>query len=150
MQLLIGNRNYSSWSMRAWVLMRALDLPFETRMVRFDGFEPDSTFKRTLAAYPCAGKVPVLVEGDLAVWESLAIVEYLADRFPERAIWPTDRTQRARARTLCAEMHAGFAALRSACPMNIEAELPAVRTWMEDARAEQDFRPFEEPYRSAP
>lgn len=126
MQLLIGNRNYSSWSMRPWVLMRAFDLPFATRMVRFDGFEPDSAFKRTLAAFDCAGKVPVLVDQALVIWESLAIVEYLAERFPDRPVWPVDPMQRARARSLCAEMHAGFAALRGACPMNIEARLPEV------------------------
>ena len=126
MQLYIGNKNYSSWSMRPWVLVRQFGLPVEEVMVRFDGFDPDSRFKQTMAAITPTGRVPVLVDEGFVVWDTLAIAEYLADRFPEHALWPRDRLQRARARSLCAEMHSGFGALRNACPMNIEAQLPEV------------------------
>ena len=126
MQLHIGNKNYSSWSMRPWVLMRQAGIAFEEVMVRFDSFSDDSQFKQHLSGLTPVGKVPVLVDGDLVVWDTLAIAEYLAERFPEHALWPRERTARARARSVCAEMHSGFAALRSACPMNIEARLPEV------------------------
>ena len=124
LQLYIGNKNYSSWSMRAWVLMRQSGIDFEEVMLRFDGFSPDSRFKRRVAELSPAGQVPVLVDGDLVVWDTLAIAEYLAERFPQRALWPVHPAHRARARSLCAEMHGGFSALRAACPMNIEARLP--------------------------
>ena len=126
MQLLIGNKNYSSWSMRPWVLMRHFAIPFDEVMVRFDAMKTDSLFKRRVAELSPAGRVPVLVDDGLVVWDTLAIAEYLAERFPERALWPRDARERARARSLCAEMHAGFSALRSHCPQNIEASLPAV------------------------
>lgn len=127
MQLYIGNKNYSSWSMRPWVLLRQFGIPFDEVMVRFDSFDAGSVFKTTLARVTPTGTVPVLVDdGGLAVWDTLAIAEYLAERHPERALWPRDARQRARARSVCAEMHAGFRALRSACPMNIEASLPEV------------------------
>lgn len=123
LKLVIGNKNYSSWSMRPWVLMRQAGIDFEEVQVRFDSFAPDSGFKRALARLKVAGKVPVLLDGDFAVWDTLAIAEYLAELFPDRNLWPADRRLRARARSVCAEMHAGFSALRSHCPMNIEAEL---------------------------
>jgi len=128
MKLYIGNKNYSSWSMRPWVLLKALDIPFEEVMLRFD-FSEGSAFYQTLAAISPVAKVPVLVDDDgFAVWDTLAIAEYLADRHPGLAVWPQDRQGRARARSLCAEMHAGFGALRSLCPMNIEAFFPEVGT----------------------
>jgi glutathione S-transferase len=126
LKLYIGNKNYSSWSMRPWVLMRQAGITFDEVMVRFDSFDADSDFKRALKDVNPVGKVPVLVDGDLAIWDTLAIAEYLAERFPDKALWPTDPKARARARSVCAEMHAGFTALRSACPMNIEASLPDV------------------------
>jgi glutathione S-transferase len=130
LHLHIGNKNYSSWSMRPWVLLRHFDLPFEEVMHRFDSFDAGSRFKQAVTQLSPVGKVPLLVHGDLVVWDTLAIAEYLAEyaaeHFPEHALWPRDQTARARARSLCAEMHSGFAALRSACPMNIEASLPAV------------------------
>jgi glutathione S-transferase len=126
MQLHIGNKNYSSWSMRPWVLMRQAGIPFEEVMVRFDGFSPQSQFKQRVGALNPAGKVPILVDGTLVVWDTLAIAEYVAERFPEHQLWPRERAARARARSVCAEMHSGFSALRSACPMNIEARLPEV------------------------
>jgi glutathione S-transferase len=125
-KLYIGNKNYSSWSMRPWVLMRQAGIAFDEVMVRFDSFDADSDFKRALKDVNPVGKVPVLMDGDLAVWDTLAIAEYLAERFPEKSLWPADPRSRARARSVCAEMHAGFTALRGACPMNIEAALPEV------------------------
>ena len=126
MQLLIGNKNYSSWSMRPWVLMRQFGIAFEEVMVRFDAMSADSHFKQRVLQVSPAGRVPVLIDDDLVVWDTLAIAEYLAERFPHHALWPRDMQQRARARSLCAEMHSGFAALRSHCPQNLEASLPDV------------------------
>jgi glutathione S-transferase len=126
LQLLIGNKNYSSWSMRPWVLMRQFDIRFEEVMLRFDGFDEQSVFKQRLKGLTPAGKVPVLVDDGFAIWDTLAIAEYLAERFPSLSLWPQDARERARARSLCAEMHSGFSALRSHCPMNIEASLPEV------------------------
>ena len=127
MKLIIGNKNYSSWSLRPWLLMVECGIPFEEVRVRFDSFAPDSTFKRTLAPLTPTGTVPVLVDDDgFTVWDSLAIVETLAERYPDRGVWPSDARARARARTLCAEMHAGFGALRRAFPVNLEASLPEV------------------------
>ena len=126
LKLYIGNKNYSSWSMRPWVLLRQAGIDFEEVMVRFDGFGPEAQFKQLIAPINPVGKVPVLVHDGLVVWDTLAIAEYVAEQFPEHALWPSERTARARARSLCAEMHSGFAALRSACPMNIEAHLPEV------------------------
>ncbi len=130
LQLHIGNKNYSSWSMRPWVLLRHFGLPFQEVMHRFDSFDLESRFKQSVGQLSPVGKVPVLVHGDLIVWDTLAIAEYLAEyaseNFPEHALWPRDQAQRARARSLCAEMHSGFGALRSACPVNIEASLPDV------------------------
>ena len=124
LQLYIGNKNYSSWSMRPWVLMTQAGIPFEEIMVRFDSFESDSSFKKALRGLNPVGKVPVLVDEGFAVWDMLAIAEYLAERFPDKRLWPVDARHRARARSVCAEMHSGFGALRSHCPMNIEAALP--------------------------
>ncbi len=126
MQLVIGNKNYSSWSMRPWVLMRQAGIAFEEVLLRFDSFGPDSRFKRALAAYTPVGRVPVLVDDGFAIWDTLAIAEYLAEKFPQARLWPEATHARARARSVCAEMHAGFGALRSHCPMNIEAALPDV------------------------
>ena len=127
MKLVIGNKNYSSWSMRPWVLARHFGLPFEEVVARFDSFDADSGFKRAVAAVSPAGKVPVLVEDDgSTVWDSLAIAERLAELFPQHALWPRDARARARARSVSAEMHAGFGALREHCGMNIEASLPEV------------------------
>lgn len=126
MQLYIGNKNYSSWSMRPWVLLRQFGIPFDEVMVRFDSFDAGSGFKTALAGVSPTGKVPVLVDDGFIVWDTLAMAEYLAERFPQHALWPRDRLQRARARSLCAEMHSGFTALRGACPQNLEAALPEV------------------------
>ena len=126
LKLYIGNKNYSSWSMRPWVLMTQAGIAFEEVMLRFDSFDQGSQFKRGLAGISPVGKVPVLVDDGLVVWDTLAIAEYLAEQFPELHLWPRETDKRARARSVCAEMHSGFAALRGACPMNIEAHLPDV------------------------
>ncbi|HSV80346.1 MAG TPA: glutathione S-transferase family protein [Ramlibacter sp.] len=122
--LYIGNKNYSSWSMRPWVLLKQAGIPFTERMVRFDGFDADSEFKQTILQVNPAGRVPTLMDDGFAVWDTLAIAEYLAERFPEHQLWPRDRAARARARSVCGEMHAGFNGLRTHCSMNIEASLP--------------------------
>ena len=139
MQLLIGNKNYSSWSMRPWVLMRQLGLHFEEVKLRFD-FADHSPFRRAVARFSPAGRVPVLVDDDFSVWDSLAIAEYLHDKFPGHGVWPEDIRQRARARCLAAEMHSGFNALRQHCPMNIEAHLPELgaKLWAEQAGVRND------------
>lgn len=125
LQLVIGNKNYSSWSMRPWVLMRHFGMAFEEVRLRFD-FTPGSDYFRALATYTPTGKVPVLLVDGFAVWDTLAIVETVADLHPQHAVWPRAQQARARARSLCAEMHAGFGALREHAPMNIEASLPDV------------------------
>lgn len=128
MKLVIGNKNYSSWSMRPWVLMRQAGIAFEELRIDFTGgFDAGSPFKRELERYTGAGRVPVLLLDDgHAVWDTLAIVETLAEKFPDRALWPGDANTRALARSACAEMHSGFTALRTHFPMNIEASLPDV------------------------
>ena len=125
-KLYIGNKNYSSWSMRPWVLLRQAGIPFEEVIVRFDSFSADSQFKQQLGPVSPTGKVPVLVDGDLVIWDTLAIAEYVAEQFPQHGLWPADKAARARARSVCAEMHSGFQALRGTCMMNIEASLPDV------------------------
>ena len=120
MKLFIGNKNYSSWSLRPWLLMRVKDLPFEEQRIVLD--QPGS--KASLLRASPSGRVPVLVDGDRTIWDSLAIVEYLAERFPQSSLWPTDADARALARSITCEMHAGFAALRTAMPMNCRARLP--------------------------
>lgn len=125
MQLYIGNKNYSSWSLRPWLLMKHAGIPFEEVKLRLSQ-DLDSDFKRRLAAIAPSGRVPVLVDEGFAVWDTLAIAEYLAEKYPAKQLWPAQPLARARARSLCAEMHAGFGALRNHCGMNIEASLPEV------------------------
>ena len=127
LQLYIGNKNYSSWSMRAGVLLAQAGIPFEEHLMRFDSFtDPDSPFKRAVLKVNPAGRVPALVDDGFVVWDSLAIAEYVAEKFPDKQLWPRDAKARARARSVCAEMHSGFADLRTYCGMNIEACLPEV------------------------
>lgn len=223
-KLYIGNKNYSSWSMRPWVLMKQAGIPFEEVKLRFDSFEAGSQFKKAIGTLNPVAKVPVLVDGELVVWDTLAIAEYLAETFPEKQLWPRAVADRARARSICAEMHSGFGSLRSLCGMNIEASLadvgarllkenaglqadvdrivqmwtglldahggpmlfgefsiadayfapvgtriktyglpvtaavsayiervqalPGIKAWIDDALAEKDFLPFEDPYRT--
>jgi glutathione S-transferase len=112
--LVIGNKNYSSWSLRPWLLLRQAGIPFEE--VRIPLYGPDSAAQ--IARYSPAGKLPVLLDGATRVWESLAICESLAERFPEAGGWPAAGPARAEARSVAAEMHAGFASLRAELPMN--------------------------------
>ncbi len=125
MQLYIANKNYSSWSLRPWLLMTHAGIAFEEVKLRLN-FDEGSDFKSVLSRIAPTGRVPVLVDEGLAVWDTLAIAEYLAEKYPALHLWPADRQARARARSLCAEMHAGFGALRNNFPMNIEASLPEV------------------------
>ena len=113
--LVIGNKNYSSWSMRPWLAMKVAGIAFEEVVISLDA--PD--FKQRLSKISGTGKVPALVDGNVAVWESLAILEYLAETFPQAALWPADAKARAHARAIASEMHAGFVPLRRHCPMNI-------------------------------
>ena len=125
LQLYIGNKNYSSWSLRPWLLMKHAGIPFEEKKVRL-GWEDDSPFKKTMYSLAPSGRVPLLIDDRFPIWDSLAIAETLAERFPEKALWPRDPKQRARARSLCAEMHSGFGELRSTFGMNLEARLPEI------------------------
>jgi glutathione S-transferase len=115
LELVIGNKNYSSWSFRPWLAMKVARIAFAETVIPLD--TPD--FKSRIADLSVAGKVPVLIDGDTRVWESLAILEYLAERFPEAGLWPRDAHARAHARAICSEMHAGFQPLRRQFPMNM-------------------------------
>lgn len=114
-RLLIGNKNYSSWSLRPWLLLTAFGIPFDEELVPLDTPE----FKARVTAISPAGCVPVLVDGEAVLWESLAIIEHVAEQFPDKAIWPSDVGARAHARSIANEMHAGFRGLRAAAPMNL-------------------------------
>jgi glutathione S-transferase len=131
LQLVIGNKNYSSWSMRPWLAMRASNIVFEEIFVPLYTGKAD---KERILSFSRSGKVPVLVDGDVTVWDSLAIVEYVAERFPEARLWPDDRARRAHARSISAEMHSGFLALRNECGMNLHRPVRAIPL-SEDARA---------------
>ncbi len=122
LKLVIGNKNYSSWSMRPWVAMKASGISFEEIFIPLYTGTADK--QRILDVSP-AGKVPALIDGDLRVWDSLAIIEYLAERFPEARLWPDAREARAHARSIAAEMHSGFAALRNECGMNLHRPVRA-------------------------
>jgi glutathione S-transferase len=115
MKLILGNKNYSSWSMRPWLAMKVADLPFEEEVISLNAPE----FKSRLLQVSGTGKVPTLIDGEVRVWESLAILEYLAEKFPAAKLWPADPEARAHARAIANEMHAGFLPLRRSCPMNM-------------------------------
>ncbi|WP_332683550.1 glutathione S-transferase family protein [Bosea sp. (in: a-proteobacteria)] len=119
MKLVIANKNYSSWSLRPWLALTEFGIAFTEELVPFGPTFDDPDWKRAVSAFTPAGKVPALVDGPITVWDSLAILEYLAEKYPDLAIWPRDREARAMARSICAEMHSGFGALRNACPMNL-------------------------------
>jgi glutathione S-transferase len=132
LKLVIGNKNYSSWSMRPWLALRANNIAFEEVFIPLYTGEAD---KKRILGFTPSGKVPTLVDGDVTVWDSLAIIEYAAERFPEARLWPEDRVGRAHARSISAEMHSGFVALRSECPMNLHRPVGAI-TLSADARAD--------------
>ena len=115
LKLILGNKNYSSWSLRPWIAMKVAGIAFDEVVIPL--YEGD--WKAQIAKHTPAGKVPVLIDGNTTVWESLAILEYLAEKFPEAELWPKDAPARSHARAISAEMHAGFAPLRQKCPMNM-------------------------------
>ena len=119
--LVIGNKAYSSWSLRPWLLLRQAHIEFDEVRIPLYQDGHDAKIRR----YSPAGRVPVLLDGELAVWDSLAICEYLAERHPAAALWPADVAARARARSLSAEMHSGFQALRSGMSMNVRRVYPS-------------------------
>jgi glutathione S-transferase len=131
LKLVIGNKNYSSWSMRPWLGLRANDIPFEEVFIPL---YTDQADKDRILSVSDSGKVPALIDGNLTVWDSLAIIEYLAEKFPEARVWPADRAARAHARAISAEMHSGFMALRNECGMNLHRPIGAVAL-SDDARA---------------
>lgn len=131
--LVIGNKNYSSWSLRPWLLLRHFDVPFEEVRLPLD----TPAFRDDVFRYSPSGRVPVLHDGDLVVWDSLAICDYVNETYLDGRGWPTDRRQRARARSAAAEMHSGFAALRTQLPMNCRRRPDAYR-WKEDAQQDID------------
>jgi glutathione S-transferase len=120
MKLIIGNKNYSSWSIRPWLVLTHFAIPFDEQVVMLSG----EGWREILRKVSPSGKVPVLIDGDVVVYETIAIIEYLAERFPHKKIWPTDRKQRAVARSAAAEMHAGFSSLRNLAPVNLKASYP--------------------------
>jgi glutathione S-transferase len=131
LKLVIGNKNYSSWSMRPWLALRAGGIAFDEVFIPLYTGEADKN--RILAVTP-SGKVPALVDGDVTIWDSLAIIEYVAERFPQARLWPEDRAARAHARSISAEMHSGFMALRNECGMNLHRPIGAIAL-SADARA---------------
>jgi glutathione S-transferase len=131
LKLVIGNKNYSSWSMRPWLALRANNIPFEEIFVPL---YTDKADKDRLLGFNPAGKVPALIDDDVTVWDSLSVIEYLAEKFPQAALWPEDHAARAHARSISAEMHSGFMALRNECGMNLHRPIRAV-AMSDDANA---------------
>src|SRR5450759_1852926 len=131
LNLVIGNKNYSSWSMRPWLALKANNIAFEEIFIPLYTGQAD---KNRILGFTHSGKVPVLIDGDVTVWDSLAIIEYVAERFPEARLWPEDRARRAHARSISAEMHSGFIALRNECGMNLHRPVRAIAL-SADARA---------------
>lgn len=115
LHLIIANKNYSSWSLRPWLAMNMAGLDFDETMIRLD----TPVMKKEIAEHSKAGRLPILHHGKVTIWETLAILEYLAETFPEKKFWPTAKAARATARAISNEMHAGFSSLRNACPMNL-------------------------------
>ena len=136
MKLILGNKNYSSWSLRGWLACRQSGLAFEEITVPLYGEDWDARKKQTDGIEPSSGKVPVLWDGEAVVWDSLAIIEYLADKVGRDRFWPKADEARAFARSIVAEMHAGYQALRSECPMNVRRR---VEGWQISAAAEADI-----------
>jgi glutathione S-transferase len=132
LRLVIGNKNYSSWSMRPWLAMRASNIAFEEIFIPL--YTDDKADKDRILSFSPAGKVPTLIDGDVAVWDSLAIIEYLDERFPDKKLWPEERAERAHARSISAEMHSGFLPLRNECGMNLHRPVRAIAL-SADARA---------------
>jgi glutathione S-transferase len=134
LQLVIGNKNYSSWSMRPWLALRANEIAFEEIFIPLHTGAAD---KQRILDITRSGKVPALIDGDVTIWDSLSIIEYVAERFPESRLWPEDRAWRAHARSIAAEMHSGFGPLRNECGMNLHRPVGAIAL-SDDARANID------------
>ena len=124
LKLVIGNKNYSSWSMRPWLALRANQIPFDEVFIPL--YTDNKADKDRILSFTHSGKVPALIDGDVTIWDSLAIIEYTAERFPEARLWPEDRASRAHARSISAEMHSGFMALRNECGMNLHRPVRAI------------------------
>jgi glutathione S-transferase len=131
LKLVIGNKNYSSWSMRPWLALRANNIAFDEVFIPLYTGAAD---KQRILSFTHSGKVPALIDGDVTIWDSLAIIEYAAEKFPEARLWPEDRAHRAHARSISAEMHSGFAALRNECGMNLHRPVGAIAL-SDEARA---------------
>jgi glutathione S-transferase len=131
LKLVIGNKNYSSWSMRPWLALRANNIAFEEIFIPLYTGDAD---KQRILGFTRSGKVPVLIDGGVTIWDSLSIIEYVAERFPQAGLWPEDRAARAHARSISAEMHSGFMALRNECGMNLRRPVRAIAL-SDDARA---------------
>ena len=134
LKLIIGNKNYSSWSLRPWIAMRHAGIAFEEELIPL--YEPGSRERQL--KYSPTGTVPCLIDGDVTVWESLAILDYLADKFPDKTLWPADLKARAFARSISSEMHAGFEALRQHCSMNMRRDRNKPRELTPEVKAERD------------
>jgi glutathione S-transferase len=132
LKLVIGNKNYSSWSMRPWLALKANQIAFEEIFIPLYTGDTD---KKRILGFTQSGKVPALLDDDVTIWDSLAIIEYAAERFPQTRLWPEDRASRAHARSISAEMHSGFAALRNECGMNLHRPVGAVAL-SDNARAD--------------
>jgi glutathione S-transferase len=151
--LVIGNKNYSSWSMRPWLALRANRIAFDEVFIPLYTGAAD---KKRILGFTHSGKVPALIDGDVTIWDSLAIIEYLAEKFPQARLWPEDRARRAHARSISAEMHSGFAALRNECGMNLHRPVGAIalsadardniariqQIWIECRERYAEFGPF--------
>ncbi|RZF56774.1 glutathione S-transferase family protein [Acinetobacter halotolerans] len=150
--LFIGNKNYSTWSMRPWILLKQAGISFQEHLIQFDDFELDSPFKTEILKLNPTGKVPVLVDADVTVWDSLAICEYVAEQSPEKNLLPQDKKLRARARCISAEMHSSFQSLRNLCPMNIEADLGHIgqKLWAEHDQLRADVARIEQIWSERP
>jgi len=131
LSLVIGNKNYSSWSLRPWIAMKVASIAFEEIVIPL--YEAGS--REEILKYSPAGRVPVLIDGDWRVWETIAILEHLAERFPAAGLWPKDAAARSHARAVSAEMHAGFVGLRRNCPMNMWLP-PKARPLPDEAQAD--------------
>jgi glutathione S-transferase len=121
LKIVLGNKRYSSWSLRPWLALKLTGAPFEEQVVALD--MPDTA--QNIRKFSPSGRVPALIDGPLTIWDSIAVCEYLNEKFPQAGLWPADPAQRARARSISAEMHSGFANLRNDCPMKIVQQFPA-------------------------
>lgn len=152
MELYIGNKNYSTWSMRPWLVLEYFGIEFEEKLIPLDDFKPEHAFKQKMLQVSPTGKVPALVEGGFVVWDSLAICEYLAEQNPAKSLWPVGIQQRAHARAICAEMHSSFQSLRSLCGMNIKADLTEVgqKLWYENVALQSDVKRIQDIWSTRP